>query len=291
MSGGHLSAAETSNLVAGHLLYGLLVGAIGLFAASVSEGPATAAILALAFTIGSWVLDFTIAGQPGILDWVARLSLTQVLRPFESGLLSAGLIVGVVGVICGFAALAGVWLPPGISVRTKFLRSTACVLATAIMLLFASRIGFAVDVTEDRRNSFSIADQRTLKTLTEPLVVTVHLAPEDPRYVDLQRNVLAKLQRVMPNVTIHLAGGRQSFATRTGDDAYGEIEFAYGSRCCMASRAPSRRWRPREVNTRAIRWPPTDRSHSPGTSAGFLSSSWLHGGGVGARPGSIAFHT
>src|SRR5712672_2704021 len=34
LSGGHLSAAETSNLIAGHLLYGLLVGAIGLFAAS-----------------------------------------------------------------------------------------------------------------------------------------------------------------------------------------------------------------------------------------------------------------
>src|SRR3954453_18357155 len=49
--GGHLSAAETSNLVIGHLLYGLLVGAIGLFAASVSESSATAAILTLAFTI------------------------------------------------------------------------------------------------------------------------------------------------------------------------------------------------------------------------------------------------
>src|SRR5215204_5133964 len=96
LSGGHLSVAETSNLLAGHLLYGLLVGAIGLFAAAVSESSATAAILTLAFTIGSWVLDFTIAGQPGFLEWMARLSLTQVLRPFEQGLLPVGTIVGVV---------------------------------------------------------------------------------------------------------------------------------------------------------------------------------------------------
>src|SRR3954453_2368873 len=35
--GGHLSFAETSNLLFGHLLYGTLVGAIALFAASVAE--------------------------------------------------------------------------------------------------------------------------------------------------------------------------------------------------------------------------------------------------------------
>ena len=229
LSGGHLSVAETSNLVAGHLLYGLLVGAIALFAAAISQSSATAAILTLAFTIGSWVLDFTIAGQPGFLEWIARLSLTQVLRPFEQGLLSVGVVVGVVAAICGFAALAGVWLPPGYSVRTKIVGSITCVVTVALVVLIASRIGFGVDVTEDRRNSFSVADERALASLTEPVVLTVHLAPEDPRYQDLRRNVLAKLQRVMSNVTIRLASGRQSFA-RTGDDRYGEIEIAYGSR-------------------------------------------------------------
>src|SRR5215213_9187185 len=229
LSGGHLSVAETSNLVTGHLLYGLLVGAIGLFAAAVSESSATAAILTLAFTIGSWVLDFTIAGQPGFLEWMARLSLTQVLRPFEQGLLSVGTTVGVAAAICGFAALAGVWLPPGHSVRTKIVRSIACVVMIAIVLLLASRIALGIDVTEDRRNSFSVADERALASLPEPLILTVHLATEDPRYQDLRRNVLAKLQRLMSNVTIRLANGRQSFA-RTDDDRYGEIEIVYGSR-------------------------------------------------------------
>src|SRR5262245_60157322 len=92
--GGHLHAPETLNLLFGHLLYGLLVGAIALFSAAISESSATAAIVTLAFTIGSWVLDFALAGQPGVLEWVSRLSLTQVLRSFEQGLLSVGLVLG-----------------------------------------------------------------------------------------------------------------------------------------------------------------------------------------------------
>jgi ABC-2 type transport system permease protein len=62
--GGHLGAAETLNLLVGQLLYGLLIGAIALFAAATADSSATAAIITLAFTIGSWVLDFTFAGIP-----------------------------------------------------------------------------------------------------------------------------------------------------------------------------------------------------------------------------------
>jgi ABC-2 type transport system permease protein len=239
---GHLSAPETLNLLFGHLLYGLLVGAIALFAASVSESAATAAIVTLAFTIGSWVLDFTVAGHPGLLDWIARLSLTQVLRTFEQGLLSAGLVVGIGTAVCGFAALATVWMPPGVDVRTKLFRSLVCVLAAAIVLGLATQIRFSVDVTEDQRNSFPVADQRALARLAEPLNVTVHLAPEDPRYADLQRNVLAKLDRAMPNVSVRLAGGRQTPATNSGDDSYGEVEYAYANRSDI-----SRSTSPREI--------------------------------------------
>jgi len=111
MMGGHLSPAEIATLLLGHLLYGLLIGAVALFAVSITESSATAAIVTLAFTIGSWVLDFTIAGRPGWLEWFASLSLTQVIRTFEQGLLSVSLVAGVVVAVCAFAALATVWLP------------------------------------------------------------------------------------------------------------------------------------------------------------------------------------
>ena len=240
--GGHLGASETLNLLLGHLLYGLLVGAIALFAAVISESSATAAIIALAVTIGSWALDFTLAGRSGLSAWFAQLSLTQTLRNFEQGLLSAGLVFGIMAVICGLAALATVWLPPGALLQVKLVRSVLCVLVTVIALAIASHIGISVDVTEDRRNSFAPADQQLLATLRLPLVITVNLAPEDPRYVDLQRNVLAKLERAMPNVSIVLAGGRRDFAAKSPDDAYGEIEYVYGNRSDM-----SRSTSPREI--------------------------------------------
>jgi len=77
--GGHLSAPETINLLGGHLLYGLLVGAIALFSAAISDSAATAAIITLSFTIGSWVLDFALTGQQGVLGLISRPSLTQTL--------------------------------------------------------------------------------------------------------------------------------------------------------------------------------------------------------------------
>jgi len=228
--GGHLYAPETLNLLLGHLLYGLLVGAIALFAAAIADGAATAAIVALAFTIGSWVLDFALAGQPGVLDWIARLSLTQTLRSFEQGLLSLGLLLGLVAAIGGFAALAAVWLHPGVALRAKILRSLACVVVVGAVLGLASRIALTIDLTEDRRNSFPAADQRALGELREPLLVTVHLAPEDPRYVDLRRNVLSKLERALPHVTIRLATAGHSVVGSTGEENYGEIEYSYGGR-------------------------------------------------------------
>jgi ABC-2 type transport system permease protein len=242
MLGGHLSALETLNLLFGHLLYGLLVGAIALFAASVSESAATAAIVTLAFTIGSWVLDFTVAGQPGLLAWIASLSLTQVLHTFEQGLLSVGLVMGIGAAVFGFASLAAAWLPPGVHLRSKLQRSIACVLAAAFALGLATQIKLTFDVTEDRRNSFPVADQRLLASLAQPLVVTVHLAREDPRYADLQRNVLAKLERATPNMSIRLAGERQSLPTNGGEDHYGEVEYTYGGRSDV-----SRSTSPREI--------------------------------------------
>jgi ABC-2 type transport system permease protein len=238
--GGHLAAPETMNLLLGHLLYGLLVGALGLFAAAISESSATAAIIALATTIGSWVLDFTLAGRSGVSAWLAQISLTQMLRTFEQGLLSAGLVLGIIAMISGLAALSSVWLSPGIPVPTKLVRSTLCVLVTAGVLGIASQVRTSVDVTEDQRNSFSPADQRLLGTLRLPLVVTVKLTPEDPRYIDLRRNVLGKLERAMPNVSVVLAGDRQGLAGVS--DAYGEIEYVYGNRTDV-----SRSTSPREI--------------------------------------------
>ncbi len=110
------------------------------------------------------------------------------------------------------------------------------------MLAAAAQIRAAFDVTEDRRNSFAAADQRALPQLKEPLVITVHLTAEDPRYVDLRRNVLSKLERTLPDVTIRLAGEQQRIIGRTGDESYGEVEYVYAGRSAM-----TRSTSPREI--------------------------------------------
>jgi len=61
-----------------------------------------------------------------------------------------------------------VWMPPGVHVRTKLFRSLVCVLAAVIVFGLATQIRFSVDVTEDQRNSFPVADQRVLAKLAEP---------------------------------------------------------------------------------------------------------------------------
>jgi ABC-2 type transport system permease protein len=238
--GGHINPQETSNLLLGHLLYGLLIGAIALFAAAISDNSATAAIVTLAFTIGSWVLDFALAGQPGAMGWMSRLSLTQALRTFEQGLISAAVVLGMCSAIGGFAALAAIWLHPGTSLHKKLARMIVCVGLVGLLLAAATQLRTSSDLSEDKRNSFPAADQRVLAGLGEPLIITVHLAPEDPRYVDLQRNVLSKLERVVPNVTIRLVTAGQSVIGSAGEVSYGEIEYSYGGHSAK-SRSTSHR--------------------------------------------------
>ena len=54
--------------------------------------------------------------------------------------------------------------------------------------------------------------------------------------------MLAKLARTLPHVTIRLAGGRHTLVSSAEDEAYGEVEYAYGART-----ATSRSTSPREV--------------------------------------------
>ena len=54
----------------------------------------------------------------------------------------------------------------------------------------ASTLRGSWDVSEDRRNSFSRADEAALAHIRQPLTLTAHLAPADPRVEDLEREVL-----------------------------------------------------------------------------------------------------
>src|SRR5205814_869359 len=95
----------------------------------------------------------------------------------------------------GFLALAAIWLPPGVPLGRKFKGSALVLISAAILISGAVQAKTVLDVTPDRRNSFSLADEKLLGQLQERLFVTVHLASSDPRLVDLDRKVLARLKR------------------------------------------------------------------------------------------------
>jgi ABC-2 type transport system permease protein len=229
--GGHLDMGETATLILGHLLYALLIGAISLLAAALTEGGATAAILALGVTIGSWVLDFAGLDRGSISSLLAAMSLTSLLRPFEQGLLSVPTVLGMLIGTAGFLALAAIWLPPGIPFGHKFKGSALIIAAAAILISGATQAKTVFDVTPDRRNSFPLRDEKLLGQLQERLLVTVHMGSSDPRLVDLDRKVLARVRRAMPWVTIRIVepGQKNPFGA-AGDEAYGEIVLTYNGK-------------------------------------------------------------
>src|SRR6202011_3329225 len=145
--GGHLDMRETATLILGHLLYALLIGAISFLAAALTEGGATAAILALAVTLGAWVLDFAALDRGGVSSLLAAMSLTSLLRPFEQGLLSVPTVLGMLVATAGFLALAAIWLPPGVPPGRRLKGSLLIVGAAAILTSGAAQAKPVFDVT------------------------------------------------------------------------------------------------------------------------------------------------
>jgi ABC-type transport system involved in multi-copper enzyme maturation permease subunit len=229
-SGGHVAPAELANLLFGHALYGAVVAGFALIAVALAETSATAAIITLAITLGFWVLDFAAAGEGGLLKSASRLSLTTLLRTFEKGIFS--LAMG----LAGFAAATGSMIVAGILInpKTTVFRKSSLVAATLLAVVGigvgASGLRSERDVSEDRRNSFAPADASTLGELTQHLKIVVRLAPEDPRYMDFERNILSKLQRAMPDVEVILESQSRTGTFEEASERYGSIVYQYGGK-------------------------------------------------------------
>lgn len=238
-AGGHLYAPETMTVVLGHLLRGLLTIGVGAAAAALATSAASAAIVALTVTLGTWALDYVAAARGGVIAAVAAYTPSAALRVFEHGELRVAtvLILSTLGI--GGVVAATVWLREGEAVSRRA-RDVAFVLVTVVALCMAfARIRQSRDVSEDRRNSFPRADEAALRAIDAPLHVTVYLAAEDPRLVDLERGVLAKLRRTMKQVDVTYAARGRSGLFEGPDQHYGEIWYQLGDRREMTRSATS----------------------------------------------------
>ena len=231
--GGTLHTPEMLNLLLGHLLRFVLAAGLAVAAGAIANGAASAAIATLGFTGGTWALEFIAAGRGGVLAKLASYTPTAALRVFEQGQFRPGtvLVTSAMG-ITGFVA-AGIWLHEGRTVRIRCLASVALLLIFTLFVVSASRLRTAWDLSENRRNSFSAADEAALARVRHPLRVTVFLSPEDPRLMDLDRNILAKLERILPEMEIVHAAHSRSGLFETPGDHYGEVWYEMAGRKSM----------------------------------------------------------
>jgi ABC-2 type transport system permease protein len=229
--GGHLYAPEIGAVFLGHFLYALVIAGVAFLAAALTESAATAAIVALAFTLGSWILEFAASTGNGLVRAIDAFSLTPALRGLEQGLVGSPTAVTLAVLALGFLSLAVVWLPPGVSRREKLLKSGALVGIAFQALLLAIQVPIYSDVSQDQRNSFNPADARALGQMTKELKIEVNLASNDSHLRDLQRNVLTKLQRTAPHVTInYLESSTTSLLGGSSGANYGLVTYTYGGK-------------------------------------------------------------
>jgi hypothetical protein len=284
--GGHVSLAELAALLVGHSLYALVITALAMAAAAWVDTSATAPLVVLAATLGSWVLDYADPSSGAGLGGLAAVSLTRILRSWEAGVVEAG--PSAAWIVTAIALLLAV--RPGLAHHYGPRRRAtvvAAVAAVGVMLVAASAaLRFNWDVTEDRRNSFSLGEEAVLSRLQHELRVDVALRPEDPRFQDFDRSVLAKLRRSVSRLSVNpMVSGATRVELGT-DDRYGEIAYTYRGNT-QVTRSTS----PRE--SLAILWAVTGQSpvHSaPVAYPGYplvASDSWSRICFLGILPAAI----
>ncbi|HXD32826.1 MAG TPA: hypothetical protein VN643_17010 [Pyrinomonadaceae bacterium] len=222
---GHLYAPETLTLITGHLLRAFLSGGIAFAAAAITESAASAAIVTLGVTVGTWALDFIASARGGWLQELASYTPTAVLRFFEQGLLRLNTVVVILALSAAGFAIAVVWLNTGRTWRFRAAATAVIVVMIAMVMLAASKVRPSWDFSENRRNSFSTEDETALKKIAHPLKITVFLAAEDPRLNDFEQNVLRKLRRNLAQLDVEYAASGRTGLFAGADDHYGELWY------------------------------------------------------------------
>ena len=228
--GGAVHGPELGAIFLGHLLNAALTIGLSTAVASVAEHPATAAIVVLAFTVGTWVLGFVAAVHGGLWERLAAYTPPVLVAEFQRGLVRLDLVLAALVLAFAGVFVAAVWLRTGVPEATRALQSAA-VLALAALAVLASTAGRrSWDVTEARANSFSRADEAALARIDAPLSIEVHLAPEDPRRFDLERNALRKLRRALPDLRVTYVSASTTGLFEQAAADYGEIFYELSGR-------------------------------------------------------------
>lgn len=228
LAGGHLYLPEVLSVVVGHIAVAVITIGIALAAGGIATSPSSAAILALTFTLGTWAIEFSATVQGGWVADLARYTPSALLRTFENGEIRLASII-----IASLIAFLGCWivwilLESGASQARRVVRPIAATIIIGCLCVIVSFIRVSADVSEDRRTSFSEAHERALRSIEKPLTLDANLGPEDPRRQDLEREILAKLERVMQVDVSYV--GESSTGLTSRSEHYGEMVYSLNGR-------------------------------------------------------------
>jgi hypothetical protein len=232
--GGAIAAPELAVVAVGHVVNAALTIAVALAIAAMTDHPSTAAIVTLAITIGTWMIDFAAAVNGGLWERLANYTPSAFVGMFQHGLLRVNVVLIAIVITSAAVVLAAAWIRPGVPTRRRALETAGFVLAAAVAVMACAALPGSWDASETRLNSFAEPDEEALAQITQPIRIEVHLAPQDPRRTAFERGPLAKLQRVRP-VDV-------SFVARTATGLYEQADRGYGEiRCQIGQRTGTTR--------------------------------------------------
>ncbi|SPF32750.1 conserved membrane hypothetical protein [Candidatus Sulfopaludibacter sp. SbA4] len=239
--GGSVYPPELLTLTFGHVLNAGLT--IGLAAAmsSFTEHPSTAAILTLGVTVGTWIVNFFGAIQGGWWERAAGYTPAAMVAEFQHGLLRLDTVLVALVLTLAGLGLAAIWMRLGIAVNRRACESIGvCILAAGgifactFLTPGGSLLRTSWDTSESRSNSFPEADEAALRQIHAPLRIEAHLAPEDPRRLDLEHHALSKLRRIMPKLEVQYVSGTSIGLFEQTRAGYGEIWYDLAGRRTMS---------------------------------------------------------
>jgi ABC-type transport system involved in multi-copper enzyme maturation permease subunit len=228
--GGSVYMPELLTIAGGHTLNAGLTIALAAATASIAEHPSTAAILTLSVTVGTWIINFIADVHGGIWERVAGYTPTAMVAEFQHGLVRVDVVLIALILIMTGLSLAAIWLRLGRPVQRRVYESIALGLGATVAILGCTWITRSFDTSENRMNSFPRPYEAALRQIHEPLRIVVHLAPEDPRRSDLDRQAISKLKRIMPNLTVEYVSATSIGLFEQTNEHYGEIWYELGGR-------------------------------------------------------------
>ncbi len=128
-------------VVFGHMLNAGLTIALAAAAAAVTDHPATAAILTLTVTVGTWILNFVAAVHGGLWEQAAGYTPTAMVAEFQRGLIRADVVLIAFALILAGLLLAAIWLRTGVAVRRR-LQESAALAAVAVVAIAGSSVAW-----------------------------------------------------------------------------------------------------------------------------------------------------